>query len=203
MDYTDLRKVADKLGLALIAPRGINQSWSLPDAFAPRRDDIAFINAVVRDAVDRFHLDRSKVLISGFSVGGSMTWYIACAEGRAYAGYIPVAGSFWEPYVKTCTLPMPMIYHYHGLADRTVPMEGRQLSRARQGNTYESFQLLRRIAECPDAMTLPVRSGEMTCAHQICGGATQQLCLHAGDHFIDPAWIESAWASIQAGQAKP
>lgn len=203
MEYTALRDVADRLGVALIAPRGLNKSWSLPGAFRQRRDEVAFIRAVVDDAVAHGRIDSSRIMISGFSVGGSMTWYVACAEGRHYAGYAPIAGSFWEPYVEGCKLPLPFIYHVHGLSDETVPMEGRSLSVGTQGDTYKSFGLLRRFSGCEAELDGETREGKLTCSRQTCGGAVQQLCLHDGGHSVQPIWIENAWRKLAAANRWP
>lgn len=199
MAYDDLTRVATRLGVALIAPRGIDGRWAFPRAFAAEgRDEVGFVRSVVDDAVTRFGLDRSRILISGFSVGGSMTWYVACKEGRAYMGYAPVAGAFWEPYPEGCATPLPFIRHVHGRADTVVPLAGRQLSRARQGDTFRSFALLRESARCEPAAVAPDPRFEFSCASQSCGGASQTLCLHPGGHFVDPRWIEEAWREAEA-----
>lgn len=196
MKFGALREVADRLGLALIVPRGVDKSWSLPGVFRRGRDDVAFVRSVVDDAEARFSIDPDRVMISGFSVGASMTWYVACAEGQGYAGYAPIAGSFWEPYVASCALPLPYIYHVHGLADTTVPMEGRRLSFATQGDTYKSFALLRQFSQCAAKLDPEPAGPELACAQQSCGGAAQELCLHDGAHSVEPAWIERAWVKL-------
>jgi len=202
MRFAALRDMADRLGIALIAPRGTDKRWLLPGAFTAAgegweaRDDIAYVNAIVADAVARFGLDPDRIVISGFSLGGSMAWYIACAEGARYAGYIPVAGSFWEPYVADCAMPLAEIRHVHGLADRTVPLEGRKLSVAVQGDTRKSFALLRRFAGCERSLDGAAVAGDLTCAVQSCGGTRQELCLHDGGHNVKPVWIERAWREI-------
>lgn len=200
MRFAALRGVADRLRVALIAPRGVEKSWSLPGAFPARRDDVAFLRAVVRDATARFAVDPERVMISGFSVGGSMTWYVACEEGARYAGYAPVAGSFWEPYVEDCATPLAEIRHVHGLKDDTVPMAGRRLSMATQGDTWKSFALLREFAGCAGGLESAVVEGELTCSRQTCGGAVQELCLHGGGHSVKPEWIERAWRAVAAAK---
>lgn len=196
MGFAALRGVADRLGVALIAPAGLEKSWSLPGALRQRRDDIAFVRAVVTDAVARFGVDPARVMVSGFSVGASMVWYVACAEGQHYAGYAPVAGSFWEPYVADCATPLAEIHHVHGRADTTVPMAGRKLSFATQGDTLHAFALLRRFSGCGDGLEGEEVMGDLTCARQVCGGAIQELCLHSGAHSVRPEWIERAWGEV-------
>ncbi len=196
MKFQPIRDMANRLGIALIVPRGMNRSWNLPGAFPPARDDVAFIHSVVADAERNLLLDRDRVMIAGFSQGASMTWYIACAEGRRYAGYAAIAGSFWEPYVETCALPLPYLYHIHGTADETVPMKGRALPMATQGDTYKSFALLRRLSSCQARLEPEPAEGELSCSRQSCGGAEQELCLHNGGHELNPTWIERAWTRL-------
>jgi polyhydroxybutyrate depolymerase len=193
MRFGALRDMARELGVALIAPRGVEGRWNLPGVFGAGRDDVAFIRAVADDAVVRFGLDPARIVVSGFSLGASMAWYVACAEGRRFAAYAPVAGSFWEPYVKTCRTPAPELHHVHGLADATVPMEGRALSVATQGDTYRSFALLRGLSGCHEPLGPAVVEGRLTCRRASCAGARQELCLHAGGHSVEPAWIARAW----------
>ncbi len=197
--HRDLTAAADRLGVALIAPRGPDGRWNLPGAFGGAgRDEVAFVNAVVDDAVARFGLDRSRILVSGFSLGGSMAWYVACREGRRYMGYAPVAGAFWEPYPASCATPLPFLRHVHGRADTVVPLAGRQLSRARQGDVFRSFELLRRSARCEAIQLTPDPRFDFSCSHWSCDGSGQSLCLHSGGHFVDPRWIEEAFREAEA-----
>ncbi len=198
MGFEALRETADRLGVALIAPRGEDGSWGLPGVFGARRDDVAFVDAVVEDAVARFPIDRERIVISGFSLGGSMTWYMACVAGRGYAGYVPIAGAFWEPYMPDCVTPLPELHHVHGRADRTVPLEGRRLSVAVQGDVFRSFALLREAAGCAVPLPPMAEGGALDCARQSCGGAEQELCLHDGGHSVQPEWIERGWRAIAA-----
>ena len=42
------------------------------------------------DAIARHGIDPDRIILSGFSVGGSMTAYLACAAPEAFAAYAPV-----------------------------------------------------------------------------------------------------------------
>ena len=198
MRFAALRAVAADIGVALIAPRGEETSWNLPGAMPGGRDDVAFIRSVADDAAARFGLDRDRMMVAGFSVGASMTWYVACSEGRGFAGYAPIAGAFWEPYVSECRQPLPEIRHVHGRADRTVPLEGRKLSFAAQGDTFRSFALLGELSGCSEGLSGAATDGDLVCSRQTCGGAVQELCLHDGGHSIRPEWIARSWRRLAA-----
>ncbi|MEM7613826.1 MAG: polyhydroxybutyrate depolymerase, partial [Pseudomonadota bacterium] len=100
-------------GYALIAPSGqidaeerFRRDWEIDDGFDMPRDDVAFLSAVIADAAGRFDLDQSRVLVSGFSRGGSMVWDFACAAPEAATAFAAVAGGFWEPIQQDCVGPV-------------------------------------------------------------------------------------------------
>ena len=145
-------------GYALIAPDGQpftgdtgNFDWGVNDGHRWARDDIAFMKAVLTDAMERFGLDRSRVLVAGFSRGGSMVWDLACRAPRIAAGFAAVSGAFWEPMFETCAGPVHLL-HTHGFSDRLVPLEGRQVTfhgiHFTQGNVYKGLEIWRRIDGC-------------------------------------------------------
>ena len=71
-------------GYTVIMPNGQpgisveHPDWGMADGYELPRDDIAFLTAVRADAVERFGLDPSRILVAGFSRGGSMVWDVAC-----------------------------------------------------------------------------------------------------------------------------
>ena len=91
-------------GYVAIGPVGLvrpNNSfgtgWSFHPLFSQQRDERAFAHQVLDDAADRFGIDRDKVLMTGFSIGASLVWYMACKEPGLATAYAPIAGGFWRP----------------------------------------------------------------------------------------------------------
>lgn len=211
----NLAAVAQRLGVALIAPDGLGRSWSFPGSPARNRDEFAFVARVLEDVAARFPVDPRRLMASGFSQGGSMVWYLACRMPQRFAAFAPIAGDFWHPLPESCAGPRPNLIHVHGLADTTIPLTGRTLrSGARQGDLFRSLAALApggctaswdeeaRAAVPPNGLACRRASG--------CGGeALLELCLHSGGHFADPAWVERAWraampaAATIAGGAAP
>lgn len=188
-----LRALATRLGIALIAPDGAGRTWSYPGSPGRHRDEFAFVGRVLDDVAARFPVDSSRIMASGFSQGGSMVWYLACRMPERFRAFAPVAGAFWEPLPASCAGPRPALVHTHGTADGTVPLAGRALrSGYRQGDVFRSLAILdpqaRAVADfatAPDALScLPLSAA---------GTTPLELCLHAGGHVVDPAWIERAW----------
>lgn len=188
-------------GYAVIAPDGQprddgdGRSWDFHPDRPATRNEVAFLVAVADDASARFGLDRDQMLLAGFSIGGSMTSYVACAKPKAFAAYAPVAGSFWRPHPKACAGPVKL-HHTHGKADRTVPLEGREIMPGFvQGNVFEAMQIWRDANNCPSAKPdstdrLGIYTVESWAA---CGpGTVLHFALHKGGHSIPKGWATMA-----------
>ena len=192
---------ASALGLALVAPQGKERSWSFPGLPGQQRDDLAFIGSVLDDAVARHSVDPDRIMASGFSVGGSMVWYLACYMGDRFAGFAPVAGAFWEPLPTACPGPEPDLFHVHGTHDTVVPMAGRAIGDDRQGDVGEGFALWEAKGACtnekPEEFT--PQGLELSCERRTqCAGKTIELCLHSGGHVFKAAWVGRAWRELAA-----
>lgn len=193
-----LADVAQRLGVALIVPDGLGRSWSFPGSPAQNRDEFAFVEEFLDDAMRRFPIDPGRLMASGFSQGGSMVWYLACRMPTRFAAFAPVAGAFWEPLPENCSGPRPKLIHVHGTHDGTVPLAGRQLRQGfRQGDVFKSFAILapgRCTASLPDSVRTISPAPALTCRQTSdCGGSRLELCLHDGGHVADAAWVERAW----------
>lgn len=150
-----------KRGYAIIAPSGLKRpnsrfgpGWSFHPDRKKRRDELAFTKAMLKDASDKFNLDRDKILMTGFSIGGSLVWYLSCQDNNVVKAYAPIAGSFWRPHPKAsdCVGPVKLL-HTHGWQDGTVPLEGRPIGpidnpRIVQGDVFYGLQLMRQVNGC-------------------------------------------------------
>lgn len=188
-------------GYVFIAPNGMVRpgrsggSWSFGDFRPPLRDEAAFMSQVIDYAVEELVVDRSRILLAGFSIGGSMTWYLACRAPDNFAAFASVAGGFWRPMPTDCEGPVKLL-HTHGWTDRTVPLEGRPLREGvEQADIFEGLQLWRRENGCDrlraDAFdtTGPfwVRTWTSCTA-----GTALEFALHNGGHGIPPGWSSMA-----------
>lgn len=191
-----------KAGVMLVAPDGRNGSWTIEGKLSTGRDDIAFVRDVLADLRNRYPVDDSKLVATGFSAGGFMVWQIACAAGDLFAAYAPISGAFLEPMPERCPTGPVSLRHIHGAADTVVPMSGRWIAggRVRQSDVKESITRLRQVDACPDTPQREERRGELVCQVWPAGycrsGREIELCLHSGGHGFDPAWIADAmdWA---------
>jgi polyhydroxybutyrate depolymerase len=188
-------------GYAVIAPdgqprdNGDGRTWDFHPDRPATRDETAFLIAVADDAASRFDLQRDQMLLAGFSIGGSMTSYVACARPDAFAAYAPVAGSFWRPHPARCAGPV-RLFHTHGKADRTVPLEGREIMPGFvQGNVFEAMEIWRMANACPSADPDATHTLGIYTIQDWTGcdpDAALSFALHEGGHSIPKGWAQMA-----------
>lgn len=190
MDNDGVMKAADDLGVLLIAPNGQGKTWSFPGSPEQHRDEIAFVAHVLDDVEARYPIEAGRTVATGFSMGASMAWFVACDLGDRFAGFVPVAGAYWNPIPTDCPSPVPNLIHIHGTSDDVVPMAGRAIQgNSRQSDVNASLKTWRDRAAC-EATPEPVTMGELACQRwRGCGGKLLELCTHPGGHMIKPEWV--------------
>ncbi|MEM7567674.1 MAG: polyhydroxybutyrate depolymerase [Pseudomonadota bacterium] len=193
-----LARVARERDLLLIAPNGRNKTWAYPGSPSQARDDFAFVDSVMADVETRFGVTRDTTMVTGFYIGGSMAWSVACYRGEGFLGFAPVAGAFWDPIPESCPSPVPNLLHVHGTSDTVVPMEGRPIGDGwHQSDVRESLAVWYEQGAC-DAPVDQSRSG-LACEARACGADTTtliELCLHPGGHSIRTEWVAQAWDKL-------
>lgn len=191
-------------GYAVIAPDGTpragrnGRSWGFHPSSGRQSDEIAFLQAVRDDAIERFDLDPDRVILAGFSIGGSMTAYTACAAPDSFAAYAPLSGNFWRPHPAECAGPVQML-HTHGWTDGTVPLEGRVLNRVdrnrpdarAQGDIGYAMNLWRDTNQCAQyqARRFDTDSPFWQRSWTDCAdGSALTFALFDGGHVIPRGW---------------
>lgn len=207
MHDKDALAVFDRLGILVVAAEARGLVWNLPAFGEPRqRNEFAYISAVLDDVEKRFPIDTMRVLASGFSLGGSMVWYMACEGPRRFTAFAAFSGAFWVPEPKACRNGPVHLMHIHGLADDTVPVKGRFIRPGlHQGNAYSSLDTLRRINGCTIAAgrdeRVPLSGGPEGVNCRIdtaCGsGHNLKACFHDGGHYISGSWYQDAWDFLE------
>jgi predicted peptidase len=75
--------------------------------------------ALVQYAFDHYSIDRRRILVVGFSLGGRGTWFMSSHHSDVFTAAIPMAASTGdEPIDKLATMPT---YVIHSRADQVVP----------------------------------------------------------------------------------
>ena len=72
---------ADKLGFAVVAPRGIQHSWNAPHCCGAAKengvDDVGFIDSLVAHLLQSSRFDATALFATGFSNGGFLASILA------------------------------------------------------------------------------------------------------------------------------
>ena len=187
-------------GYVLLAPTGQKRPGHDGDYWStgrrpPIRDERAFLQQVLDDAAPRFHLDRSRVFVTGFSMGGGLVWQLACHGPTDFAAFGPIAGGFWYGLPTDCGGPVKML-HTHGWRDDAVPIEGWERSDGHvQGDLMGGMQLWRRLNGCADAHADGFATGGTFWARSwsdCTPGAALTLVLHPGGHEVPDGWATMA-----------
>lgn len=196
-----IAKVFTERGYAVLAPNGLPRSSDSPNSwsFHPERiqgrNEAAFYAQAVDDAVARFGLNRQRALLAGFSIGGSMTHYVACSDPTLFAAFAPVAGSFWRPHPQTCVGSVKLL-HTHGWSDGTFPLEGRIVgSGFAQGDAFVTTSIWRKTNECrqPRAKKFSKTGNFMRRAWTECkSGTALEFALFEGGHIVPIGWADMA-----------
>lgn len=199
-----LKALAGELGVALIAAQSLGDDWSIPGVpsagAAVESDELGYFDALATDAVRRFALDRDRIVVAGFSAGGMMVWNLICHRGDGFAGFIPMAGTFWRPTPERCDSPPAQIVHLHGDSDRIVPLAGRRVADSLQGDLLQVLEIYARYGGYGPPLLR--RSGQLTCEERRNPeGKILDFCLFAGGHEFRTENLRRAWQRLEAAGA--
>ena len=114
--------IADAGKFLVIFPNGVNKAWDISG-----NSDIDFIKAVIGYAATNYASDTNRVYLSGFSMGGMMTYYAATKIADQIAAFAPISGYNLGGPNTNSSRPIPII-HTHGTADDVVTYSGVQAS---------------------------------------------------------------------------
>jgi polyhydroxybutyrate depolymerase len=174
---------------------GVGSGWELRnEGGRKQRDDMAFIAEVLDDAEVRHRIDRSRVLITGMSRGGFLTWDIACHAPGLAAAYAPIAAGYLGDMPSRCAGPARLL-HTHGRADEVVPIDNARLWHSGGARMEPLGSALTKIARTGGCIT-PAAPREFQdydlTTWQDCGpGASAGLLLHSGGHIVPLSWYST------------
>jgi pimeloyl-ACP methyl ester carboxylesterase len=107
--------IAMREKLLVATPSGNGGQWDLGG-----NSDIDFIVAIIDTMANRFGIDRNRVYATGWSMGGMMSYYLACHVPDKFAAMGPSSG--YPIYGESgCSDARNVpIYHIHGIWDDFV-----------------------------------------------------------------------------------
>ena len=103
--------IADTARFVVVFPNGENKAWDIGGD-----KDVNFLKAIINEMYQKYGIDKNRVYVSGFSMGGMMSYHAANKMGDMIAAIAPVSGGGG---VNSPKRAMP-IMHTHGTSDDVV-----------------------------------------------------------------------------------
>ncbi len=120
-DNVSMEAVCDTAKFVVVFPNGINNSW---DTGGDR--DINFIKAIIEKMATQYKIDRNRVYLGGFSMGGMLTYHAMNKIPDLIAAFCPVSGyPMGGATANASVRPIPIL-HIHGTGDGTCSFSGVQ-----------------------------------------------------------------------------
>ena len=75
-----------QLGAIIVAPDSLRGNWSTPE-------NEKAVNALLDMVLARYAIDKKKVAVTGYSMGGTGSWHFAQEFPQRFSAAIPIAGT--------------------------------------------------------------------------------------------------------------
>lgn len=112
--------VSDTAKFVMVFPEGIDKYWDVSG-----NRDVNFILAIIDKMHEEHGTSLSRVYLSGFSMGGMLTYHCANRIPDRIAAFVPVSGYPMGDKSATASRPVP-IMHVHGTGDDVCVFSGVQ-----------------------------------------------------------------------------
>jgi len=104
-----------ELGAIIVAPDSLRGDWSTPE-------NEKAVNALLEMVMDRYPIDRKKVAVTGYSMGGTGSWHIAEKFPERFSAAIPIAS---RPPASPSGWRLPVLA-IHSRDDQVAPFDPAQ-----------------------------------------------------------------------------
>jgi polyhydroxybutyrate depolymerase len=118
--YSEFNPVADSAGFIVAYPNGLGETWNISSSTGT--DDVGFISALIDTLHSQYNIDLERVYATGMSMGGFMSYRLACELEDRIAAIASVTG-LQAFYPCNPDRPVPVM-QFHGTADPVVPYAG-------------------------------------------------------------------------------
>jgi len=143
---THLSELADQRGFIAVYGQGTSWGvlqapvWNAGDCCGravdsdKNVDDVGYAREVIEEIKKKYHVDSSRIYMTGMSNGGMLVQRLACEASDLFSGAATVSGTIG---ISTCRPARQMpIFIMHGTNDENVPYEGGRGSKAVNGSSH-------------------------------------------------------------------
>jgi predicted peptidase len=100
-----------ELGAIIVAPDSVRGNWASPE-------NEKAVNALLDTMLDRYAIDRKKVVVTGYSMGGTGSWHLAEKFPQRFSAAIPIAS---RPPASAAGWRLPVLA-IHSHQDQVAPI---------------------------------------------------------------------------------
>jgi pimeloyl-ACP methyl ester carboxylesterase len=129
-----------ELPFIVIAPQcPIDKRWETDDWF----------DIIYGEITTRYRIDTNRIYLTGLSLGGSGTWYLAMKHPSTFAAIAPISGKTSHIQFisdSACKLDGVPIWIFHGKDDEIVDVN-------------ETYQIVKKLAQCNVDYSLSILGG--------------------------------------------
>jgi polyhydroxybutyrate depolymerase len=196
---------ADQEGFVVAFPDGIDTAWNIGPCCTMSRsvDDVGFARAVVADIEKAGCIDPKRVYAVGYSMGGGMSYYLACNAADVFASAAPSAFNLLIDSEEPCHPSRPMtIISFRGTDDPIVPYDGGASNPPNGLNvtihfqsSQATFQEWAQLDGCTGSPSAPDSNGCSTYS-QCEQGVEVTLCTKQGGGH-DPGDPQIGWSMLK------
>lgn len=204
---TGMNNVADQHGFIVVYPAGAprasgrRSTWNVggPES-ANSADDVAFVQAILRDLERTTPIDRARIYATGMSMGGVFSYRLACELSDTFAAIAPVAATMVEP---SCRPRNPVaVLHIHGTDDDRIPLNGGRGEMTAGGRSWpapqEGLSFWSRFDSCGGQPTRSTDGSASCTTYGQCRGAVEYCVIDGGGHAWPEGASERIWAFFAA-----
>jgi polyhydroxybutyrate depolymerase len=125
-NMTGFNDIADQSGFLLVYPKGISGVWNAGtccgSAAENNVDEVSFVRQILSDLGTIASVDAKRIYATGFSMGGMLSYRLACEMSDTFAAIAPVVGALvYDP----CQPAQPVsVMQVHGMSDTAIPYAG-------------------------------------------------------------------------------
>ena len=186
LNHKQIGDVTRKAGILLIAPNGLGKSW---DFWKTGSRDTPFAKSVLDDVEKRFPIDRSKLMVSGYSWGSSMAWRFACEAGNQVDILLGISGTFYDQ-TENCETGPVEVRHVHGLKDTVMDFPF-----GPNGEETGPVRLWQRMNGCntkadTHSTWKTIQYFKRYEWENCSSGKSVTLDVHGGGHWIAKGWLK-------------
>lgn len=112
-EQTRWEQVADTADFIVAYPQSEGTTWDINGT-----KDTDFLIAIIKEMSKTYKIDLTRVYLSGFSMGGMLTYHCMNSIPDYFAAFAPISG-YMSAQFNASTRPVPLI-HTHGTGDDVV-----------------------------------------------------------------------------------